>query len=784
MRGRARAWAFGAALIVLSAIGCSGVRADPTATAPTSPAMAEEENLILSLSINGEQVEDSVITLERRGQFYLPVATLAAHRVTVPATATRVAGPGGDFVSLADLPAVTAQYDSARQDLGLRVPPSAMDRQVVDLSRTTKLVPQPSAAGAYLNYDATAQTTGAANSVAALVDAGSPVFGGDLSSAEILRVGASGDPSASSASAFVRLDTTFSRQFEDDLTELKIGDSISRGGSWGNPLRFGGLQYGKDFTVQPGFVAYPTANFAGQAALPSTVDLYVNDALRYRGNVSPGPFQLNQIPAITGRGDAQIVLTDALGRQQSVALPFYVDSGLLRQGLSDFSYEAGFLRDDYALSSNHYGAAIASATYRYGLSDSHTVEGHVEATTERRAVGGSLTSVVTPLGEFQEEVALGNGPGGTGWLAGASFSHQTSSWSVNFRQVWQTRSFDAGAISFATTDTKPRAESQAELSVNLGDFGSLALSAIRQRYETEATATVASAALTMPIDEQAFVNVYALNTHQGERGTTVGMTLTFLFDGSTSATLDASSQSGQFLGTAQFRHTPVGPTGWDYGATVSTGTVDHGEADVTDRTASGDFGAAVDEEQGTSSGRLNASGGLVFVGGKIFASRRLNDAFGLVSVPGYAGVTVYQDNRPIGVTDQDGDLFVPTLLPNNINHLSVASADLPVDVDIDALDAEIIPAYRGIANVEFRAKPRTQRLIVLTRKDGSPVDAGIAVDRVSDGQVFRAGYGGEVYLGGQTGEGFLARDTKGDCRFRLPAAIGDTVPTLICDPAS
>jgi outer membrane usher protein len=738
-----------------------------------------EVSLILALRVNGEQVEDSVLAIRRGGDFYLPLQALTEHRILVPDTATRVAGPGADYVRLGDLPSLSVRFDPRRQELDLQVADTGMERQVLDLSRVPKTSIQPSAPGAYLNYDAVMQFSGGATYFGSQLGLGTPVLSGDLSTTGILRAGNFG-----LGSDFISLDTAYLREFPDDLTEIKIGDSISRGSSWSNPLRFGGLQWGTNFAIQPGYVSYPTANFAGQAALPSTLDVYINDALRYRGDVNQGPFQLNQIPTVTGGGEAQVVLTDMLGRQQVVALPFYVDTSILREGVSDFSYEAGFLREGYGIVSADYGDLLLSATRRYGITNNFTIEGHAEATTNRGATGAALTSVFAPIGEFQQDLAVAQGPGGTGWLAGLGYSRQSGSWSVGFHQTWQSQAFNTGAVSFSQESMPQREQTQANIGINLDDAGSLSFTAARQRYEAEAKATIGSATWTLPITDRAFVNAYALYTRQGEGSTTVGLTLTFLFGGSYSGTVDSSIDDHRLTTNTQFRHTPAGVTGWDYGATVSTGEISREEADVTRRTTFGDFGAAIDQEQGATAGRLTATGGVALVDGGLFATRSINDAFGLVSVPGYAGVTVTQDNRPIGVTDADGDLFVPTLLSNNPNRIGLASADLPVDVDIDTLETTVTPGYHGIAKIDFRARQSPMRLVVVNGEDGKPVQPGIEVDRVVDGKKFRSGFGGEVYLEGDPGQEFKAANGKADCRFRLPP-VGPTgdVPTLLCKVA-
>ena len=88
---------------------------------------------------------------------------------------------------------------------------------------------------------------------------------------------------------------------------------------------------------------------------------------------------VNQIPGITGAGQATIVTRDALGRI-ATTVPLYVDTRLLARGLSSYSVEAGFVRRRFSVRSFDYDHAPAfSASGRYGLDDALTLEGHAES---------------------------------------------------------------------------------------------------------------------------------------------------------------------------------------------------------------------------------------------------------------------------------------------------------------------------------------------------------------------------------------------------------------------
>ena len=61
----------------------------------------------------------------------------------------------------------------------------------------------------------------------------------------------------------------------DRLATVRAGDTVSRAGAWGNAVRYGGVQYATDFATQPNLVLTPGQFVAGQATVPSTVDVFV-----------------------------------------------------------------------------------------------------------------------------------------------------------------------------------------------------------------------------------------------------------------------------------------------------------------------------------------------------------------------------------------------------------------------------------------------------------------------------------------------------------------------------
>lgn len=109
----------------------------------------------------------------------------------------------------------------------------------------------------------------------------------------------------------------------------------------GSSVRLGGFQVQRNYSTRPDLITYPLPQFIGQAALPSTVDLIINGQKTSSTEVQSGPFILNNVPFINGKGEAVVVTTDAVGRQVTTSVPFYISNTLLKPGLFDYSLSLG-----------------------------------------------------------------------------------------------------------------------------------------------------------------------------------------------------------------------------------------------------------------------------------------------------------------------------------------------------------------------------------------------------------------------------------------------------------
>lgn len=570
----------------------------------------------------------------------------------------------------------------------------------------------------------------------------------------------------------VRLDSAWRLDWPQRVRTLTVGDTISRAGSWGNALRYGGLQWATDFSTQPGIVIFPTPAVSGEAIVPSTVDIFVNNARRATQEIEPGPFTVRNVPVVTGSGDMRLVIRDLFGREQVIHQPFYSSRGLLREGLREYAVELGTLRENYTLNSDDYGHGFATGMYRYGISDRLTAEVRGEAMQDQAAVGGALDWLWTRVGEFSVVTAASQtDAGGEGYHGQLAFQRQSRRLSFGATVRGETREFrrvgGAGQLpdamqlrGFASLPTAG---------------GSVSTSYTRINARNKPPAEFVTLQYSRSVGRSLHFRVGLIESLGDTGGRIITLSLAIPL-GQSSAQLGATHQEDGGSASVQLqRNQPSGP-GWGYRLLAETGEVERYEADSRWRTDTAEFSAQAAQLGGSTEYRAGAEGGVALVGGDLYLARRLDKAFAVVSVPNLGGVDIYRDNRRIAETGDDGKAIVPGLRAYQSNHLRLGDASMPLDIEVASLQREAVPAYRRGLRMHFDIRRSHWVSFTLLREDGEPVAAGVELVDEESGERFAMGLEGQVYLQARSGAHSYRLDLKdGSCRVSIAVPEGDVL---------
>lgn len=772
MRFRPRVVAAQVCVFTLVWLGSMATHAQaPAGGAPSLAASTMFQEMLLSVQLNGVDTGDTaLLLLAADGGSLVRAADLQRWRLNLPAS-TALMHDGEAFYRLDDLPGLSYQVIASRQSLVLTADPALFIATSLDLMAIEAASPPPAPLGAFLNYDVFAALAGTQQQIGALLELGAFNRLGSGVGTFAVRNGSTAGPHV------LRLETAWTRDLPERRVSLRLGDAISGASQWGLPVRFGGLQWARNFTTQPGFVTFPLPSMAGQAALPSTIDLYINDVLQLRRDVPAGPFSLQQLPVVTGQGEARLVVRDVLGREEVITVSYHATPRLLRPGLHDFSYEAGLIREDFGLVSNHYGRAAAVATHRLGLSDRLTVEAHGEWLASQQTAGLGAVLWWPELPTFNAALALSHSQRGVGQLLALGADYQSGRIGWGFNTQFTSTNF----MQMGQEPDRPAVRRNLQTFASYGTGrGSFLLSYSAQAPRDRDAVRLLNVGYNVSLGKIGFLGVSLVRIAGPQSKVVANLTFTRALGARTTVSTGANAQSGNIQAQVQWQRDPPVGTGTGYRVTATTGTNARVDASANLQHPAGTAGLDLSVSPNQQGVRLGATGGLALLEGHMYTSRRIDNSFALVQVPGQAGVGIYTDNQLVARTRSDGTALVPRLRPYQKNSVRIEQADISLDAQIDSLQIDAVPAFRSGMVLRFPVRHLRSAVLTVTLAGGRPVPAGALAQIVGQSEDFPFGFEGQLYLTGLEASNDVIvrwRDRQCQFTFALPDS-SDPIPDL------
>lgn len=718
---------------------------------------------LLDVRINGipAHTPEHILHLDTGRLAALPEAFLR-WRIRPPAVAP-ILHEGEEYLPLDSVKGLSYQIDQATQTMLLEGSADVFISTAIDSTPGILTRPTPPSPGGFFNYD-----------FSSLNNAGNTNTSGLLELGGFNRLGVGTGTflwqNVGDSKGVTRLETTWTHDRPDQMYRLRLGDAVGRAGTWGRAVRFGGMQWGTSFDTQPGFVPFPLPGARGEAVLPSTLDVYVNNALRLRRDIPAGPFEISNLPVVTGQGQVQLVVRDLLGRQQVITQPYYASPTLLRQGLSDYSYEFGFVRQNFGLTDNDYGPGLATATHRLGITDHFTRELRAEVLRDQQTAGLSGAYLWPALGTGNASVAISHGPTGNGGLLSLGVEHQSTRFSFGLQN--QINSSQFAQLGLIPGSSSPRQTFTTRAGYASGGTGSFSLNYVRQSFWEQEENKLISASYSVALGQDYYLSIFALENLNSSTNRSIGVTITRPLGSRTSASANVTHRTGGDSATARVQQNLPEGSGFGYRLLAENGTNERIEAGGFMRNNVGTYSAEASQSPNTTSYRLGASGGIAFLGG-VFPSRRIDNSFAVVKTDEYPDVKIYRDNQPVGRTDRQGMAMVPNLRAYEQNSVSIEPADLPLDAQVDALRFKITPYLRSGVMVEFPVRPAKGGTITIVLENGSHLPAGAVVRIVGKPEEFPVAYRGEAYLTGLAKINELQVTWKDqECRIKVEVPPG------------
>lgn len=708
----------------------------------------------------------------------------------------------GREVYLDELDNLTFRYDELGQAIFITAADDALLPNVISASPERERPDVQHSYGAVLNYAIAGETgdySGTSYSSASAALSGwiySPF--GTLST-----TGFFNDNSfAGNGAGLIRQETKYEITAPRHALTFAVGDVISSSLPWSRPIRLGGVQMRRDFSLRSDLVTNQLLSFSGTSAVPTTVDVFIDNSRAYSTTLESGPFTLEDLPVFGGAGEAEILIRDEFGRTRRQRVSFFTSQNLLKQGLADYSIEAGYAREAYGIENSAYGDdAVFSSSLRYGLTKTVTVEAHAEGKSDLVMAGLGFTAVPYALGEVSLTAGASKYDGKeagfvrTGIrteIRGVDVSVSSLRTETGFADLAYATGVDylgAGQIgSVAPLVEVASALDILSLSIPVTkDDRRLGLSLVRSERATSED-VIASASYGSSIgDGRGAVSVFGSHNFVTD-DSRVSLNLSVALGKRTQARTTVTTRENGKTQSGVYVSRPISDQVGDYGYGVQLEqqeTLNVAAARGEYRGRLGRVGGEVQARNNGSRVRAEVEGALVFSGGGFGMGNTIQDSFALVDV-GIADVPVYLQNREVTRTGPGGRALVPGLSAYRSNRLSLEVKDLPAGVSPGVSAKEVVPPRRAGSFVDFQTRSGPAETIVLRNARGDVLPPGAIVTLNGRGDDQYVGYDGLTWLEGVKADNRLTVvSDDGRCSARFAASPGgdeatSEFQTVIC----
>jgi len=719
--------------------------------------------LFLNISINSNPSEDLFsVKQSKDGKLYIRSGDLKTLRVKMDEHI-----PDSQWVCINELKGIQFKYLENEQSLNLQVPASMLTGYSVELSgqqiTSSGLLKMKPLNAAILNYSLYHTIT---NDESIFSGSAEGIFNSALGnfSSGVLYNGS--NETSYSHEKWVRLESKWQYVDPEKVRIYTLGDFISNSSDWGSSVRLAGFQWSSAYTQRGDIVTSALPQFSGSAALPSTLDLYVNQQKIYSGLVPSGPFDIKQLPFISGN-EVTLVTTDATGQQSITKKPYYFSSKILAKGINEFSVDVGVPRYNYGLYSNDYDdATFASGAIRYGYSNSLTLSGGVEASTDGLTnLGTGFAKNLFGVGVINADIAASQYKDENGYSALVGLEGRISkniSFNTSYRKVFDNY-FDLARVSQIRylKENQISAEPQNYLS-----YSALADEIIRaginynfyagygvyvgynQIKYSDNSYKLLSANLSGSLNKNWGFYSSAYKDYGNHKDYGIYFALRYTPSTRTNAITSVSSDSGRLTYRQEvfvLSEPKINSFGWggyverDQDAHTNNASI-YGSYRARAAYLTGRYNRIGDNDQVA----LSATGSLVAAAGRIFAANEIGDGYAVVTNAGPKS-QIINGGINLGTTDKSGRFLIPSLMPYRENHIYLDPSYLPLNWNVKSTDQKTVVGYRQGTLVDFGAHQVISGLVRIVDKNNTPLLPGYSV-RINGQQDAVVGYDGEVFV--------------------------------------
>lgn len=574
--------------------------------------------------------------------------------------------------------------------------------------------------------------------------------------------------------------------------QLTAGEYFTPGNSF-DSIPFSGVQLASDDSMLPESERGFAPVIQGTAQTNAKVTVRQSGNVIYETSVAPGAFQIDDLYATGYAGDLEVTVTEADGREKRFTVPFASVVQMLRPGSSRFNLAAGRYRDD-SLSDTPW---FTQGTYRRGISNTLTLYGGGIVGEDYRSLLAG-TALGTPIGAVAFDVTVSHAQG-LPTERGESDTLSGRSYRVSYSKLldYTHTNFALAAYRFSSDgylnlgdfvrmrdgdDVTLRERNRFQVSINqpLGDAGSLNVTGLMRNYWNEQSSSTTfqvgynkgfkwgsvSVSVSRDLQDDAEQNSYMLTFSvplgSGSKRPLLSTSATYDSDGNASLRSNLSGTAGQ-------------NDQMNYGVYASRSETDTDTSDTYGgnleyRNSATRLGASYSQGEGFKQYSASTSGTVVAYSGGVVTSPERGDTLALIDAAAAAGAPIAdgQGNR----LDEKGQGIVTGLMPYRQNRVGLDPQELPVDVELDSTQQQVVPRRGAVVKLDFAGRSGKPLLL---RLRGTQVPFGAVVVDSEGHNITMVGQGGLIFLRGEP-EGLRViwgQASEHSCRLQFQPSEAD-----------
>ena len=512
----------------------------------------------------------------------------------------------------------------------------------------------------------------------------------------------------------LRVNSTLDIEFPEKFLILTLGDTTSPYNTLNNSFRFGGLSIGTNYTDRPDFIYWNAPTLKGSAALPSTVDLYLNGIQLYKNSVTPGNYSLPTGALINQAGSAQIVVEDILGNRTVRSFPIYINNLLLKPKLNEYNFSLGKLRYNYDEVDDDYRDFFSKLFFRRGITSSTTLGGDILYSEKASNASLLWTQALSKFLLLDTAFAVSDAENEQGYGATVSLSRDFINWSFGISSHFFSEEYKY--ISDEEFNSNIKTSNLVYFNFyNLKYIDGLNISYIDQ--------TNYSSNNFDPDDRKIFDIIARKNLTNNLYSTfgffkdfgddeDYGFNIAFNYDWVEKGQINLNHDTESDETRLSFRKTTMTQNGFDYvlGVNRIEDEINYNAYGLW-KTDIGNLRVSHDEYEDNRVSQAMFEGAVVWLGNKAALTKYADNAFALVNVNNHPDLDIYKSSSLVGSTNDKGYMFVHHIIPYINYDISFDQNQLPMEETFENSSKKLVGLDQRGYKIDFPIH-KTKRIAI------------------------------------------------------------------------